>query len=590
MQPTKHIASGDTDRPAGSPVVEQGPTRVKWVRAAVVALLSIFIILCVTSALQKSATWDETHYLGAGYFALKTHHFDLAETRLHPILWTVWHDLPLLAAAVPEKVWKAPDEILRGQEIIALRPDDAWLNACRFTLLPFALALGVFVFRWSRQLYGDFGGLLSLTFFCFCPNILAHAPLITPDLMFSCFAVLTVHRLWRLARAPGRGNLLWCGLALGLMLLSKYTALLFVAVLFVTDVVYRIASRQMRWRSVQGIWRGLRHWPVLLGIGFLLVWAGYGFQAGILVLPSGTTIPIFAAPYFQGAVFQYLQSRDTHAFFLMGMYSGTGWWFYYLVVCLIKLPVGILALALGLVLGRRWLGLRFHSDELYLAVPFLLMFIYLSCFNTIQNGFRYLLPVYPLLLVLIGKYGEVLHRKAVRVAVGLLTLWMVAGSIWIWPDYLAYFNELIGGPHQGYHWLGDSNLDWGQDLKGLRRFMAAHDIKRISLSYFGTADPAHYGINYAGLPSANSSLRPTPPLEKGELPPRFVALSATEYQAIAFADKNVYRFYYRYVPNYLIGCSILVYDLDALIPRTKTPLPLRIRGIAGHLAPMDSCP
>jgi hypothetical protein len=79
-------------------------------------------------------------------------------------------------------------------------------------------------------------------------------------------------------------------------------------------------------------------------------------------------------------------------------------------------------------------------------------------------------------------------------------------------------------------------------------------------------------------------------LEKGELPPRFVALSATEYQAIAFADKNVYRFYYHYVPNYLIGSSILVYDLDALIPRAKAPLPLRIRGITGHPAPMDSCP
>jgi len=582
MQPTKHIVSGGGDASC--------LTRVKWVWGSVAALLLSFLVLCITSALQKSATWDETHYLGAGNYALKTHHFDLPETRLHPILWTVWHDLPLLVTPVPEKVWKEPDEILRGQKIMALRPDDTLLNACRFTLLPFALVLGVFVFRWARQLYGDFGGLLSLTFFCFCPNILAHAPLITPDMMFSCFAVLSAHRLWRLAKMPSRRNLLCCGLALGLMLLSKYTALLFVAVLFVTDLCYRIATRQLHWRSFQGLWRGLRHWPVLLGIGFLLVWGCYGFRVGILVLPSGTGVPIFAAPFFQGVIYQYLQSREAHTFFLMGMYSSTGWWFYYIVVCLIKLPVGILVLALGLVLGRRWLGLQFRSDELYLAVPFILMFIYFSCFNTIHNGFRYLLPVYPLLLVFIGKYGEILHRMAVRAAVCLLTLWMVAGSVWIWPDYLAYFNELIGGPREGYHWLGDSNLDWGQDLKGLGNFMVDHDIKRISLSYFGTADPAHYGINYAYLPSTYSSLRPAPPLEKGGLPPRFVAIGASEYQAIGFADKNVFRFYYHYVPNYMIGCSILIYDLDALIPRTKAPLPLRIRGIAGNPAPMDSCP
>ena len=566
------------------------PGRLRWVWGGVVVLLSGCLVLCVTSARQKSATWDETHYLGAGCFALKTHHFDLAETRLHPILWTLWHDLPLLATSVPEKVWKAPDDMLRGQEIIALRPDDTWLNACRFTLLPFALVLGMVVFQWSRRLYGDVGGLLSLTLFCFCPNILAHAPLLTPDMMFSCFAVLSAHRLWRLARAPDRGNLLGCGLVFGLMLLSKFTALLFVAVLFFTDLSYRLATRQIQWNSVRGLWRGLRHWPVLLGMAFLLVWICYGFQVGMLALPFGTSIPFPAAAYFQGAVFQFLQSREPHGFFLMGMYSSTGWWFFYLVVCLIKLPVGILALASGLVLGRRWLGLRFRPDELYLIVPFLLLFVYLSWFNTIQNGFRYLLPVYPLLLVLLGQYGEILHRWTVRVAVGVLTLWVIAGSLWIWPDYLAYFNELIGGPREGYHWLGDSNLDWGQDLKGLGNFMKQHGISCVSLSYFGTADPAHYGIDYVYLPSPDSGLRPGPSLKNDALPPRFVALSATEYQGICFAQKDFYRFYYQYVPNYLIGYSILVYDREALVPRTQAPLPFKIRRLAGNPGPVDACP
>jgi hypothetical protein len=285
----------------------------------------------------------------------------------------------------------------------------------------------------------------------------------------------------------------------------------------------------------------------------------------------------------------------------MGMHSTSGWWFYYIVACLIKIPLGILVLAAGLGLARRRLGLRFRPDELYLAVPFLLVFIYFSCFNNIQIGFRYLLPVYPLLLVLIGKYGEVLHRTAVRVAAGLLALWVVAGSVWIWPDYLAYFNELIGGPRQGYHWLGDSNLDWGQDLKGLGNFMADHDIKRISLSYFGSADPAHYGIDYLYLPSENSCLRYipppgntnsqyTPPTGNGESTPRFFAISAYEYQAIAFENKNVYEDFYRFVPNYMIGYSILIFDRETRIPRTKAPLTFRIRGLFKNPGPVDSCP
>jgi hypothetical protein len=588
--------TGDSDAegPAGSNVLKHGPAshplRFKWFRGSVVAILSSFLVLCVSSVVQKSSTWDETHYLGAGIYVLKTLSLDTSENRLHPILWTVWHDLPLLATTIPEEVWKERDGVWRGQKIIALRPDDNLLNACRIVLLPFALLLGILVAVWSRQLYGDFGGLLSLTLFCFCPNILAHAALITPDMMFSCFTVLSAHRLWRLAKAPSRRNLLWCGLALGLMLLSKYTAFLLVAALFVTDLVYRIAAHQINWRSFRGLWRGLRHWPVVLGVGFLLVWLCYGFQVGELVLPSGTKVPMPAAPFFQGVIYQYQQSRYVVPCFLMGMYSTSGWWFYYIVVCLIKIPVGILVLAMGLGLVRRRLGFCFRLDELYLAVPFLLVFIYFSCFNNIQLGFRYLLPVYPLLFVLIGKYGEVLHRIAVRIAVGGLALWVVAGSVWIWPDYLAYFNELIGGPRQGYHWLGDSNLDWGQDLKGLGKFMVDHDIKRIALSYFGTADPAHYGIDYLYLPSANSSLRYLPPSGNSALTPRFFAISASEYQSSAFENKDVYEDFYRFVPNHMIGCSILIYDREARIPRTKAPLPLRIRGLFQKPAPIDSCP
>ena len=33
----------------------------------------------------------------------------------------------------------------------------------------------------------------------------------------------------------------------------------------------------------------------------------------------------------------------------------------------------------------------------------------------------------------------------------------------IYPHYLAHFNEAVGGPRNGYRYLVDSNLDWGQD-------------------------------------------------------------------------------------------------------------------------------
>jgi hypothetical protein len=594
-RPGSSLNSGKMETQSSLPQTPAAaPAGKNWIRLSVLALLLSFVTLCVTSAWQKSATYDETHYLGAGNYLVKTHRWDLPDSLLHPVFWTVWHDLPLLTVSCPKNVWAEPDGTIRGQEIIALRPDDALLNACRFTLLPFAVALGLIVFCWSQKLYGDAGGLVSLVFFCFCPNLLAHAPLITPDLTLSCFAVLTAWRLWSLAKNPGVRNLLYAGLALGLMLLSKYTALLLLPFFFATDFAYRTAASRINWRSGRSLWQGLRHWPVLLGMGFLLIWAAYGFQIGGFALPSGRWLTLPAAPYFQGAVFQYLQSRSPHSFFLMGMHSSTGWWYYFLVVCLIKIPVAILILLAGLVLARRKLGMIWHPDELYLVMPFVLMFIYLSFFNTIQNGFRYLLPVYPLLFIWLGNYGTALRRSVVtRIAVGCLAFWTIAGTLRTWPDYLAYFNEFIGGPRNGYHWLGDSNLDWGQDLKELKCFMVQHGIDRVQLSYFGTADPAHYGIDYEYLPSANSGLRPSPALREGKSPSRFVALSAYQYQGIDFQDKDFYRFFYQYVPNDLIGRSILFFDLKALTPRTRAPLPLRVRqlvGLATNATPIVSCP
>jgi hypothetical protein len=565
-----------------------------WIRLSVFVLLLSFATLSVTSVRQKSATYDETHYLGAGYYLLNTHNWGLPDSLLHPVFWTVWHDLPLLMVDCPKNIWTELDGTVRGQKIIALRPDDALLNACRFMLLPFGIALGLIIFRWSRKLYGDAGGLLSLGLFCFSPNLLAHAPLMTPDLTLSCFSALTAWRLWSLAKNPNCRNLVYTGLALGMMLLSKHTALLLLPIFFATDLAYRAAAGWIHWRSGRSLWRALRHWPMLLGMGFLMLWAAYGLEVGGFALPSGKWFVIPAAPYFEGAFFQYQQSRAPHAFFLMGMHSSAGWWYYFLVVCLVKIPIATLILLAGLVLARRKMGMPWRPDELYLVAPFVLLFVYLSIFNSIQNGFRYLLPVYPLLFIWLGNYGVVLRRGVLaRAAVGFLATWIIVGSLQTWPDYLAYFNEFVGGRRNGYHWLGDSNLDWGQDLKGLKRFMVQRGIDRVQLSYFGTADPAHYGIAYEYLPSTKNSLRPSPPLREGESPSRYVALSASQYQGIGFPDRDFYRFYYQYTPNDLIGNSILIFDLKALTPRTRAPWPLTLRelmGLATNAAPIVSSP
>jgi hypothetical protein len=552
--------------------VDEQTGRARWIgQAAPPLLLCILALLCGSSLLTKSATWDESHYLGVGRYLVSHQNQDISQAFFHPPLSSVIAGLPLLAVDIPDAIWNEPNADRRGQRIIELRSDDWMLNASRMAMLPVVLALAWIVFRWSQRLYGQWGGILALSVFAFSPNLIAHARLITPDMTLTLMTTLSGYRLWRLAERPGRREFALAGLCLGLLLLSKYTALALVPILMATDAIARIHRAGDDGRNVRKLLSLLSHWPGLLLIASIVLWAGYFFDLGTAEI-AGFNIPLFAPGYFEGAYFQWAQSQTPHRFFLMGDFSENGWWYFYLIVLAIKIPIATSLLFVGLFLGSKGLGIRFRSAEIYLWMPFLLFLVYLSFFNTIHNGFRYLMPAFPALLVLLGKYAEAsVQRRWQRPALSLALLWLVAANLWNWPNYLAYQNEWIGGPSNGYLWFSDSNLDWGQDLKQLKNYMDEHGIDRIQLAYFGTANPAHYGIDYDYLPSGNSMLQPTPGRAHvaQEHRPAIVALSAYQYQGVGFSDASVYEFFHRLWPNDQIGHSILIFDLAHPLPREE---------------------
>ncbi|UCF79912.1 MAG: hypothetical protein JSW03_07905 [Candidatus Eiseniibacteriota bacterium] len=81
----------------------------------------------------------------------------------------------------------------------------------------------------------------------------------------------------------------------------------------------------------------------------------------------------------------------------------------------------------------------------------------------------------------------------------VLLVWYCLANLSITPHHLAYFNELAGGPKGGMNWLVDSNLDWGQDLKGLKTYVENERVDHLKLLYFGTAEPSYYGIQFEPL-------------------------------------------------------------------------------------------
>jgi hypothetical protein len=147
-----------------------------------------------------------------------------------------------------------------------------------------------------------------------------------------------------------------------------------------------------------------------------------------------------------------------------------------------------------------------------------------------------------------------------------LLCWYGVSTLRVHPHYLAYFNELTGGPARGHHYLVDSNLDWGQDLKGLARWVAEHRVPRIRLSYFGTADPDYYGIPHDLLPGTMAP----PPLGVVRQVRRedVVAVSATNLQGVYLdpSDRPLMERLRRSEPIDNIGYSILIYRADFAWP------------------------
>jgi hypothetical protein len=169
-----------------------------------------------------------------------------------------------------------------------------------------------------------------------------------------------------------------------------------------------------------------------------------------------------------------------------------------------------------------------------------------------------------------------------RALLGVVTIallaWLAWGTLAIYPHYLATFNELAGGPEEGWRILVDSNLDWGQDLKGLKRWMDEQGVERVKLGYLGEAYPAYYGINFDPLPSWPD--RWQHPLYHDLYPldpaPGRYAISANLIQGRNLADPQTYAWFREREPVDKVGYSIFIYDVPA---RGEGPVVLGLSGV-----------
>jgi hypothetical protein len=528
--------------------------------ALVAAAVSLQAGLSVHAMRMNSATFDEGAHLPAGYT-----HLALGDHRLNPEqppLVKLLAAAPLLAVRpqlrTDDLAWALARQWEFGRRFLYRWNDaDRLLFLGRLPVVALASCLLVAVFLEARRRFGAGAAAAALGLAALSPEVLAHGALVTTDLGFALVSFLSAAAFVRLLERPTPLRLVAAGLATGAAFATKFSAPILVPVLAVLALPGLVGRAGEATRAGT---RLLRVAGLLAGVGLLallVVWASYGFrralspdpavrealrasleapgegllQRGAAAAARGGLVP---EDYARGLLF-VMRHSEARRTFLLGELSDRPLRGYFLVTFLLKTPVPLLLLAALALLRIRRLSLR---DAAFLWLP-VAVYVAFTFTRGLQIGHRHLLPVYPFLFVAAGEAAARLsswRRPAGLALATALGLWYAGGTLRQHPHHLAYFNEIAGGPGNGWRLLVDSNLDWGQDLKRLAAWMRANGVTRIKLSYFGSADPSYYGIVSETLPgyTAPHAARLTREIRPGDV----VAVSATNLQGVYLEDED----------------------------------------------------
>ena len=477
-------------------------------RTLVVACLAIGAARIASTYRVFTQTWDEPAHVAAGMQWLDRGRYSYEP--LHPPLARASVALgPRLAgirSAGHENVWLEGNSILYAGGAYARN-----LSLARLGVLPFFLLAGLVVFAWARRIAGPWAAVGAVLLFTTLPPVLAHAGLATTDIVVTATIVSAAYCLTLWLDRPSRSRGLLLGLAFGLALLSKFSALLFLPAAALAVALCRRGGKRADAGGGAARATSLRF---AFGAFLLTVWAGYRFALGPLLpmgpSPAGSgpeasgiierlaSAPVFPAPaFFEGLGELAAKNRAGHKAYLLGEVRHTGWWYFFPVALGVKTPIAFLLLC-GIGGIAAWRAPPGSARRTLLEPGAIALAILLVCLpSRINIGLRHLLPIYPFLAVTAGIGLASLGRgrrwaPAGPALAALLLVWHLASSARAHPDYLAYFNEVAGDHPERI--LVDSDLDNGQDLGRLADTLSARGIDTVWLAYAGSATVAEHGL------------------------------------------------------------------------------------------------
>jgi hypothetical protein len=504
------------------------------------ALILAHAVFLVLSALNNSVTYDEFAHLPAGCAYWRWQEFSIYN-QSPPLLRLLGSWPAMLAGAdAPDaaKFRKFPPKDRHWLYAAAFERRNAHVESAtgvpavddsgrlqrlfvlgRLGILPISCLGAWLVFAWARRLYGDVPALAACAMWAFNPDVIAHGSIVGTD-VGSAVAMLLALFLWqRFLEQPRPPRALAAALAIAAAHLCKFTAVVLWPAILAMLVLAIWRARQDNGREAEQQ-HLTRHLWTGFAIALLVTWfslnLAYGHDRSFeplrnfdftsrAFLKVRDATPWLPAPLPRQAMLgldaQKWESDTPRPAFLVGEQYVGGRWLYYPVALAVKLPLGLLALivsALASLLIRKP-----NASELPLILAFVVITSGLVAGTQLNVGVRYLLPEYPLAFILIARVwrGEMPH--VVRRMASLMLVVLAIESLHVCPRYLTFFNAAAGGPGGGWRVVNDSNADWGQSLLDLRRWMRDRGERRITLAYFGKADPGAYGMEYSLLDDAS---------------------------------------------------------------------------------------
>jgi hypothetical protein len=503
--------------------------------AAAIVLLLLFFAQCVHTAKTDSVSWDESQHLYSGWLSWK--HADFGFNPEVPPLVKMWCAIPLLHRHLTEPPYTGDpfkkEGFVLGQRFLEENGIDRILIPARTMAGILSLLLAMTIFLMASEMFGEKAGLFALALFCFDPNFLAHGGFVTTDIGASLTLLLSIFCFYRVLKRPSVGRIVVLGIAVGMTLTAKFTGIFVIPML----VLISLLDLWKRRRDDDSDEKGASGRQLTLSIltasliGFLFIWMIYRFRydarPSTLSLHPGTdqflqeltsslsrSIMLWVSKhhllpeaYIYGLADTKISAASLPSYLFGHLTHRASRW-YYPAAFTIKstLPFLILlCITVFAVVSKRWSALR---EVIVLAVPPAVLFIIAST-SDIGIGFRHLLPIFPMLYILIAGCASHLvkqNRKLIYVF-GVLLVWQIITPFAARPGLLAYANEAWGGPSKTHLYLADSNTDWGQQLKYVKRYLDDHADKPCYFAYFeqGPVDYRDYGISCQVLPTGSGA-------------------------------------------------------------------------------------